>query len=372
MNRLHSVVLVTSDLDRQREFYEQRLGLVPAHAEAGLVAFGTAGAALALQRADAGAPAEVRLTLTADALDARLELLRTRGVTVEVAPAATPLGRVAIVRDPEGNRVQLSEAAPTFAAATGPALSHAIVNAARFDETVAFYRELLGLKMAEEDGAWVVFDTGDTRLAVHDRDDATSLVLPAGQTVTFALEDGDFDAWADELRERGVVFAAAPGENVFGVQAEVEDADGWCVVLHGPAPDEEFDEDLVSSYEDEYGDDDDGGPRGPRRGVERGGDAARRTGLNPAKQARKQAAKSGGKSYEALQKGAAADTGGFVGRSRPSFGGPPRPFSPRPSGPGGAPGSPRPFTPRPSGPGGASGPSRPFTPRPPRPDRDRG
>ncbi len=245
--------------------------------------------------------------------------------------------------------MQLVEGARDFSGNDGPTLSHAIVNAGKFDDTVAFYRETLGLKVAEEDGAWVVFDTGATRLAVHDRADQTSIVLHPAQSVTFALEQQDFEAWADALRERGVTFATAPGENALGLQAEVEDADGWFVVLHGPAPEDAFDEDLVSSYEEEYGDDDDD-HRGGRRGGELAADPSRRGGFNPAKQARKQAAKSGGKSYEALQKGGAAETGGFVGRPRPS--GPPRPFTPRPSGPG--------------------GPPRPFTPRPPRPDRDRG
>lgn len=364
MGRLHCVVLLTSDPDAQREFYEKRLGLATAHAEAGWVALGTQGAALTLQRAEPGAAAEVRLAITAAPLAAKLEALRARGVVVESAPVDTPLCRLAIVRDPEGNRVQLVENAREFAGDAGPALSHAIVNAKKFVETVAFYRETLGLKVAEEDGAWIVFDTGATRLAVHDHEDDTSIVLHPGQSVTFALEDPDFDAWAEELRGRGVAFATAPGESAFGVQVEVEDADGWFVVLHGPAPDEEFDEDLVSSYEDEYGDDDDD-HRGARRGGELASDPSKRGGFNAAKQARKQAAKTGGKSYEALQKGGAADTGGFVGRSRSSSG-PPRPFSPRPAGPGGAGGA------GPPRPGGSAGPPRPFTPRPPRPDRDRG
>ncbi|MEO5988305.1 MAG: hypothetical protein ABIU54_09590, partial [Candidatus Eisenbacteria bacterium] len=55
------------------------------------------------------------------------------------------------------------------------------------------------------------------------------------QRISFALHRDDFDAWTEELRGRGVRFAAAPVEEDMGVIAEVEDADGWCVVLHGPA-----------------------------------------------------------------------------------------------------------------------------------------
>lgn len=384
LGRLHGVILLTGDLDRQREFYEKRLGLSASHAEGDWVVFAPQGAALALQRGAAGAPAELQLAITAYPLEDKLATALARGAKSEGEITQTPLCRMAIVRDPEGNRVQLVEPTRELAAGQWPALSHAIVNAAQFEETVAFYREVLGLKVAEEGEFWVVFDTGATRLAVHDRADLTTLMLHPDQGVTFAFEDGEFEAWAEELRERGVTFAAAPTEGSLGLQAEVEDGDGWYVVLHGPAPDEEFDEDLVSSYEDEYGDDDD--HRGARRGGELAADPSKRGGFNPAKQARKQAAKTGGKSYEALQKGGSADTGGFQPRARTSFG-PPRPFTPRPPGAGpsgpGAGGPSRPYTPRPSGPGGPGGPSRPsgpprpggpsrpFTPRPPRPDRDR-
>ncbi len=376
MGRLHCVIMRTGDLDRQREFYEKRLGLSVAHAEGDWVAFALQGASLAIQRAEAGAPAQLQLAITASPLEDKLATFRARGAQAEGDITQSPLCRMAIVRDPEGNRVQLVEPTRELPAGQWPALSHAIVNATQFEETVAFYREVLGLKVAEESEFWVVFDTGATRLAVHDRADLTTLMLHPDQGVTFALEDAEFEAWAEELRGNGVVFAAAPSESSFGLQAEVEDGDGWYVVLHGPAPDEEFDEDLVSSYEDEYGDDDDD-HRGARRGGELAADPSKRGGFNPAKQARKQAAKTGGKSYEALQKGGSADTGGFQPRARTSFG-PPRPFTPRPPGAGpsgpGAGGPPRPYTPRPSGPGGPprpGGPSRPFTPRPPRPDRDR-
>ena len=110
MGRLHCVVLLTSDPGAQREFYEKRLGLATAHAEAGWVAYATQGAALTLQPAEAGAAAEVRLAITASPLAAKLDTLRARGATVESGPLDTPLCRLAIVRDPEGNRVQLVEA----------------------------------------------------------------------------------------------------------------------------------------------------------------------------------------------------------------------------------------------------------------------
>lgn len=405
VGRLHSVILLTSDLVRQREFYEKRLGLTVANADADRVTFAPQGASLVLLGAAAGAPAEMQLAITARPLEARLEAVRAKGAKVDGDITATPGGRVAVLRDPEGNRIQFVEPAQDHPAGKWPALSYAVVNAKNFEDTLAFYRETLGLKPAEESEFMVVFDTGDTKLVVHDREDKTTLLLHPDQGIAFAFEDADFEVWAEELREAGVTFASAPSEEVFGLQAEVEDGDGWFVVLHGPAPDEEFDETRVSEYEDEYGEEDDD-HRGPRKaGGEPPTDPSKKPGANIAKLGRKAAAKSGTKSYEALQKGRDADTGGFQPRARSSFG-PPRPFTPRPPGAPGSSGPSRPYTPRPEGSGpsrpytprpegsgpsrpytprpegsprpggpsrppGSGGPSRPFTPRPPRPDRDR-
>jgi catechol 2,3-dioxygenase-like lactoylglutathione lyase family enzyme len=265
------------------------------------------------------------------------------------------LCRMATLRDPEGNLVQLVEPREPLTEGTWPRLSHVIVSAKKFHETVAFYRELLGLKLAEEEEHWVEFDTGETRLAVHDREKEYALPLHADQRMAIALEDQDFDAWIEELRKRSVSFAAAPGEGELGPQAEVEDGDGWLVVLRGPQADEPPDEDELDA---EYGDDDDE-PHGlPRRGGELGSDGGRRPAFNPAKAARKQAARIGKTAPVEPERG------GFVPRA--GAGGP-RPYTPRPAGPPreGAPGG---FTPRPPREGATGG----FTPRPPGPPREGG
>ncbi|HTR96311.1 MAG TPA: VOC family protein [Candidatus Acidoferrales bacterium] len=355
MGRLHCVLLLTPDIERQRAFYRERLGLEASRSDDALTVFAVAGAALVLQPQVPGAKPELRLAVTAVPLEARVAALVARSVPLEGGIVEQPTGRVAVLRDPEGTAVQLVEPTAELAPGRWPRLSHAIINAAKFDATVAFYREVVGLKVADEDERWVEFETGETRLTVHDRADNDSLALYADQRLAFAFEDAGFETWTEELRKRGVAFATAPAETELGPQAEVEDADGWFVVLHGPAPEEPPDEDELDR---EYGEDDD--TRGlPRRGGELGSEATRRT-LPAAKVARKQAARSGARPAPE------PDRGGFVPRgfSGPPRFGPPRPpgfAGPRPAGPGG---------PRPSGPA-APRPAAPAgPPRPPRPDRD--
>lgn len=358
MGRLHCIILRTPDLDRQRSYYETQLGLTVAHAEAQELVFATRGAALVLQPAAEGERAELQLAITTTGLAARMSALQGKGIVFEGEVVETPACRMAVLRDPEGNRVQLMEPLRPLEEARWPLVSHAIISAAKFDDTLAFYRETMGLKVAEESERWVEFETGETRLTIHDRDDKVTLALHPDQRVTFAIEDADFEVWAEELRGRGVTFVSAPMEEMLGLQAEVEDADGWFVVLHGPAPDDQKEDALAADFDL---DDDDEPTRGQvRRAGEMGGDAAKRPGFNPAKVARKQAAKAGSKSFETVQRND-ADRGGYVPPTRPSYGGsrpsgPSRPYTPRPEGSG----PPRPFTPRPEG----SPPSRPYTPRP--------
>jgi catechol 2,3-dioxygenase-like lactoylglutathione lyase family enzyme len=371
MGRLYSVQLVTADVDRQRAFYHERIGLEPARTEGGRVVFAPRGAALVLVPALAGEPNELRLALTAAPFETRLAALRAKGAKFEGEIVEDDLCRRIVVRDPEGNRVELVEPRSPLAPGRWPTLSHAIVNASRFEATVAFYRELLGLKVAEKDARWVTFDTGDTRLAVHDCADAERLALHADQKLAFALEDADFEAWTEELRARGVLFATAPAETDLGPQAEVEDADGWFVVLRGPAIVEPLDEEALAS---EFGDDDDEPHGPPRRGGELGPDGARRA-LPPAKLARKQAARASKTVAPEPERGGFVPRSGFGG-SRPSS---PRPYPPREGGPPRPPGppregAPRPYPPREGGPrSDAPRPAGP--PRPPqgpgRPDRDR-
>ena len=380
MGRLSIVVLFTPELARQQEFYEKSLGLSAASAAARWVQFGTRDAALALRPLDGGETPRIELGFDVPSLNDRLAVLKSRGVEPVGELEESPDCRIARVTDPEGNVVQLVERRKPTSTGSWPRLSHAIVNAQLFEACAHFYHDALGFKMTEERENWIEFDTGEASLTLHAWRDADGLPLAPDQRVSFALMDDDLDTWADELRGRGVRFATIPTEEELGRFAEVEDADGWFVVLRGPSPEVPIEEELAQDFADEDG------TRIEQIRRTSDGELGARPGFGGRKQARKKVERVATKGFDALQKTKEADRGGFSpggggggSSSRPFTPRPDRPFTPRPDRPPGAgPSGPRPFTPRPDRPPGA-GPSgsRPFTPRPdrpftPRPDRPPG
>ena len=360
MGRLSVVVLFTPELARQREFYEKSLGMSAAHAATRWVQFGTRDAALALRALEAGQKPRIELGFDVGPLESRLSQLTARGVSPVGKLEESADCRIARVADPEGNVIQLVERRKPTASGPWPRLSHAIVNAQSFEVCARFYHDALGFKIAEEREHWMEFDTGGARLTLHAWRDADGLPLSPEQRVSFALMDDDLDAWADELRERGVRFATTPTEEEIGRMAEVEDADGWFVVLRGPSPDVPIEESLAEDYADEEG------TRIEQIRKTTDAEPGARPGFGSRKLARKKIERVATKGFDALQRTRESERGGGP---TPGSGGPPRPFTPRPpsAGPRPRPEGARPFTPRPEG-------ARPFTPRedrPPRPDGSR-
>lgn len=252
MGLLVSIQLHSSDVSNQRLFYEQQLGLACAAAEDGSVRFETLGAVIALRPLATGAAPSMELLIRAIDLEAKVATLAGRGITSEGPLENHREGRTARYLDPEGNAIRLVQLADDPAAPKGVRVSHVFVNTVDLAACAQYYREVLGLKVASESEHWIEFATGETILALHASQDAEGLPLHPDQRISFALHRDDFDAWTEELRGRGVRFAAAPVEEALGVIAEVEDADGWCVVLHGPATageanvDQDYDEDDAS------------------------------------------------------------------------------------------------------------------------------
>lgn len=369
MGRLSVVVLCTSEIARQQEYYEQSLGLTAAVSSPGWVQYATRDAALALRALPAGGTPHLELGFDVKSLDDRLAALAAHGVEPMAPIEQTPEYRLARIADPDGNVLQLIERAKPLTTGTWPRLSHAIVNAHAFEACATFYADVLDLRVGEEREHLITFESGEVTLVLHASRDADDLPLPPDQRVSFALMDDDLDAWADELREKGLRFATIPTDDEHGRMAEVEDADGWFVVLRGPDTEIPLEEELAEEFVDE----DDTRIEHIRRS---GSLEGQRPGF-AGRPARKKVERVSNKGFEAVQRSPDADRGGFVSTPRPFA---PRPFTPRPDGaprPTGPGGPPRPFTPRPEGsrpftprPAG-SGPSRPFTPRPdgPRPPR---
>ena len=119
------------------------------------------------------------------------------------------------------------------------------------DESVAFYRERMGLAPSYVSPHWVEFEAGEVRLAIHKRPAPLNHPLHASQRVAFCLETLDLDAWVREIRERDVRFQTAPVEHEFGYFAEALDADGNVVVFRETAPPGTLEDELAEPYDED-------------------------------------------------------------------------------------------------------------------------
>src|SRR5262249_11404255 len=113
--KLNLLVLKTHDLPRLRNFYAALgLAFVEEQHGKGPVHFTARCGDLVLELyplpEDAGVPdATIRLGFAVADLEATLQGLRTLGVEVVREPRSTPWGRQAVVRDPDGRGVELTE-----------------------------------------------------------------------------------------------------------------------------------------------------------------------------------------------------------------------------------------------------------------------
>jgi catechol 2,3-dioxygenase-like lactoylglutathione lyase family enzyme len=109
-----------------------------------------------------------------------------------------------------------------------PSLDHVYYWTADMDAAVAFYRDVLGLALAQREGsAWAEFEAGPIRFALHAG--APSDAAPGG-TVVFVVDDLDETRWI--LERRGATFdendGEVPGRARF---ATLHDPDGNVVQL---------------------------------------------------------------------------------------------------------------------------------------------
>ena len=103
------IVYPVSDVPRARRFYEDTLGLkLDSNWEDKWVEYDVSGVAFAvtswLSDQQPGAPGGL-LALEVDDLDATVQALKARGVKFVKEVFATPVCRMAIVADPDGNRI---------------------------------------------------------------------------------------------------------------------------------------------------------------------------------------------------------------------------------------------------------------------------
>jgi predicted enzyme related to lactoylglutathione lyase len=101
-----------------------------------------------------------------------------------------------------------------------------------------FYQGVLGLAIAGEmmDGNWIEYAVGDNTLAIAN---VGAQWTPSDQGTGAALEVEDFEETVNELRRRGVRFAAEPFETPCCHMAVVQDPDGNKLIIHKLKPEDE-------------------------------------------------------------------------------------------------------------------------------------
>ena len=94
-----------------------------------------------------------------------------------------------------------------------------------------FYEGVLGLAIAEEmmGGNWIEYAVGDNIVAIAN---VGAQWMPSEQGTSAALEVENFEQTVNELRRRGVRFAAEPFETPCCHMAVVQDPDGNKLIIH--------------------------------------------------------------------------------------------------------------------------------------------
>lgn len=119
-------------------------------------------------------------------------------------------------------------------------LDYAVLVVADVDRSVAFYTELLGLRLAHRSGPYAQLDTGTCRLSLYQRDAMAQtlgrdrLEPPAPDAVAFEIgfKVDDVDAAYDELTAAGAEPAVPPATRPWGQRtAYLADPDGHLVEL---------------------------------------------------------------------------------------------------------------------------------------------
>jgi catechol 2,3-dioxygenase-like lactoylglutathione lyase family enzyme len=102
----------------------------------------------------------------------------------------------------------------------------------RFDETKKLYREILGLKVLEENSNFVMFDTKASRLAFHRLSKGPRVDRP---TAELHFEVSDVDEVYGSLMKKGVKLSGVPENNAWGTRVvSFRDPEGYEVEIIGP------------------------------------------------------------------------------------------------------------------------------------------
>ncbi|TYS14872.1 VOC family protein [Rossellomorea vietnamensis] len=121
-------------------------------------------------------------------------------------------------------------------------LGYIILYVEDLNNTIHFYRDLLGLPIKMEAGTYIELETGGTTLSFNTREsgrEITGLPIPdkkrKEQTFEIGLVTKDVQEIVEQLREEGVTVLLEPAEKPWGqVVAYVEDPDGHYIEICTP------------------------------------------------------------------------------------------------------------------------------------------
>jgi lactoylglutathione lyase len=96
-------------------------------------------------------------------------------------------------------------------------VDYVMVNVSDMHRSVAFYRDILGLRLKFESPGWSEFDTGATTVALHlgtraVASEAATQAGPAAGTCSLGFSVSDLNSTYAELRDKGARFVMPPTE----------------------------------------------------------------------------------------------------------------------------------------------------------------
>jgi predicted enzyme related to lactoylglutathione lyase len=105
--------------------------------------------------------------------------------------------------------------------------------------SLAFYRDLLGMKVTEESPQWVQLEAGGVAIALHAHPNIPAKRDGANPWIVFGVDDvrGTYEA----LKAKGATFLTEPkqvcgDETYVGLSADLHDPDGNQISLFGTVP----------------------------------------------------------------------------------------------------------------------------------------
>lgn len=97
------------------------------------------------------------------------------------------------------------------------------------DRSVAYYRDVLGLKLLFKQSNWSQFDAGNILIGLHPEGEEVKVSPTTG--MSFGIYVDDVTATSAEIKRRGGHIAIQPRNEPFGRWALAKDPDGYNIQL---------------------------------------------------------------------------------------------------------------------------------------------